>query len=333
MRRFVSAVFLSLMLTPALSFANIADRQDVQDFIILMSTKHGFDQDELIAVFSNVSIKQSIIDAMDRPAERKAWFEYRPLFITETSINNGVNYYKKHQAALERAEKEYGVPAEIIVAIIGVETRYGTNKGSYNVIDALSTLSFEYPRRSEFFTKELEEFLLLAREEKIDPLTLKGSYAGAMGTPQFMPSSYRAYAVDFANDGRRNLWENDTDAIGSVANYLKQNGWKGDQTLIIVPADIANEKQLTALQSNVIGQTKPSTSVKTLKTQGVNPSTPLDDNALVALISYENADGSNDYWIGLHNFYVITTYNRSALYAMAVYQLAQEVKQSMSVSE
>ncbi len=326
MHRSLLIIFITLILSPTLSVANVANRDDVQVFIDTMVSKHGFDQDELIAVFSNVDIKQNIIEAMDRPAERKAWHEYRPLFITNASVDNGVEYYKKHQAALERAQDQYGVPAEIIVAIIGVETRYGTNKGSYAVIDALSTLAFDYPRRSPFFTKELEEYLLLTREENIDPLSLKGSYAGAMGTPQFMPSSYRAYAVDFTSDGKRNLWDNDTDAIGSVANYLKANGWKGEESTIIVPANVSDEKQLTASHSSIIGKIKPETKIESLKQQGLTTDTPIDNNQLVALVSYENKDGSLDYWLGMHNFYVITTYNRSALYAMAVYQLAQEIK-------
>lgn len=179
-----------------------------------------------MGVFAEVQRKQSILDAISRPAERvKPWKDYRPMFITDARIARGVDFWRQHEAVLARAEQEYGVPAQYIVAIIGVETFFGRNTGNYRVIDALSTLGFDYPPRAEFFRKELREFLLLAREEQLDPLTLKGSYAGAMGLPQFMPSSFRNFAVDFDGDGHINIWNNPDDAIGSVASYFKRHGW------------------------------------------------------------------------------------------------------------
>jgi len=302
----------------ALAMAGISDREDVQQFMKKMQTKHGFTQTELVAIFDEVTIQNSIIDAMNRPAEGKPWHEYRPLFITQDSINNGVRYYSQHKEALDRAEKDFGVPAEVIVAIIGVETRYGRIKGSHSVLDALSTLAFEYPKRSPFFTKELEELLVLTKEEGIDPRTLNGSYAGAMGTPQFMPSSYRAYAIEFTGDGKRNLWTNDTDAIGSVANYFVENGWKTGQPVIF--------KAQLRDQINVKNNVKPHTPYKNYKQQGVEIDEIISDNEMTTLLSYDIENGK-EYWLGLNNFYVITLYNRSPLYALAVYQLSDAIKE------
>lgn len=308
-----------LMLLPLIASAGLADRSDVKAFIDKMVKEHQFNRADLVKVFNSTTLQPKIIEAMDRPAEAKPWYQYRPLFITEASINNGVDYYKAHEDALKRAEKTYGVPSEIIVAIIGVETRYGRVKGSYLVMDALSTLAFDYPKRSPFFTKELEEYLILTRDEGIDPLSLRGSYAGAMGTPQFMPSSYRAYAVDFTGNGKRNLWTDDTDAIGSVANYFKRNGWKTGE-FVAIPAHLSNP--------NVASKdVKPHTALKSLKKQGVKLDNPpaLNDETLATVLSYETENGQ-EYWVGLHNFYVITRYNRSPLYALAVLQLSQNIK-------
>lgn len=199
---------------------------NVDEFIAEMTRDYGFAGEQLRDLFKQAERKQAILDAISRPAERvKPWKEYRPIFLTDSRIAQGVDFWRENEAALTRAETEYGVPAEIIVAIIGVETFYGRNTGSHRVIDALSTLGFDYPPRQPFFRQQLKEFLLLTREEQVDPLTLKGSYAGAMGLPQFMPSSFRAYAVDFDGDGRIDIWNNPTDAIGSAASYFKQHGW------------------------------------------------------------------------------------------------------------
>ncbi|KAF1052868.1 MAG: Membrane-bound lytic murein transglycosylase B [Stenotrophomonas maltophilia] len=199
----------------------------VAQFVSEMTRDYGFAAEQLNSLFHDVERKQSILDAISRPAERvKTWKEYRPIFITDARISRGVDFWNQNADALARAEKEYGVPAQYIVAIIGVETFFGRNTGNYRVMDALSTLGFDYPPRADFFRKELKEFLLLAREQQVDPLSLNGSYAGAMGLPQFMPSSFRAYAVDFDGDGHINIWSDPTDAIGSVASYFHQHGWK-----------------------------------------------------------------------------------------------------------
>jgi membrane-bound lytic murein transglycosylase B len=318
MMKRLALAFALFIFTLSSAFAGLADRPDVKAFISEMVEKHGFKRSELVSIMNKATIQQSIIDAMNRPAEGKPWYQYRPIFITEQSINSGVAYYQTHKDALKRAEREYGVPAEMIVAIIGVETRYGKNKGSYSVLDALSTLAFDYPKRAPFFKSELEAFLLLTREEKIDPTTLKGSYAGAMGTPQFMPSSYRAWAVDFTGNGKRNLWDNDTDAIGSVANYFAKHGWQKNEP-------IAFKAQLSTpidIPSNVV---KPTTPFKVYKSKGVKISGKLPDEALTSLLAYDDGQ-SHEYWLGLNNFYVITKYNSSPLYALAVYQLSEEIK-------
>lgn len=316
--RSILLAFLCILSISPLAYADISKRTDVKAFIDHMVKDYGMDKKQLTAVFKQVEIKQSIIDAMNKPAEGKPWYQYRPLFVTQETIDNGVKYYQANKAALDRASKEYGVPPSIIIAIIGVETRYGKNKGSYRVIDALSTLAFEYPKRSPFFTSELEQYLLLTQEEKIDPMSIKGSYAGAMGTPQFMPSSYRLYAVDFVGDGKRNLWSNDADAIGSVANYFKAKGWKTGNA-VAFPALLANEKI-----ANKENDVTLNTTVGDLKKQGVKLNAIVSSDEKATLLVYQN-DKGKEYWVGLNNFYVITRYNRSPLYALAVYQLSQEL--------
>lgn len=215
---------------------------NVDEFIAEMTRDYGFASEQLRDLFKQAERKQAILDAISRPAERvKPWKEYRPIFLTDSRVAQGVDFWRENEAALSRAEAEYGVPAEIIVAIIGVETFYGRNTGSHRVIDALSTLGFDYPPRQPFFRQQLKEFLLLTREEQVDPLTLKGSYAGAMGLPQFMPSSFRAYAVDFDGDGHIDIWNNPTDAIGSAASYFKQHGWAAGEP-VVARAKVSGER-------------------------------------------------------------------------------------------
>jgi membrane-bound lytic murein transglycosylase B len=307
-----------IIFLPLLALADISTRPDVQAFIQEMVQKHQFSQQSLNQVFKKVEIQESIIDAMNRPAEGKPWYLYRPIFVTPKSIQDGVEYYHQHKAALTQAEKTYGVPASIIVAIIGVETRYGRNTGSYRVIDALSTLAFAYPKRAPYFRQELVEYLLLTREQHIDPLTLKGSYAGAMGIPQFMPSSYRKYAVDSHNDGKRNLWTDHNDAIASVANYFKGYGWQSGSPVAI---------KLTHVSDPSVGldNIEPKTPIGTLRAQGVRDLNGLNDKALGTVLGYQMVN-DKEYWLGLQNFYVITRYNKSPQYALAVYQLGQAIK-------
>ncbi len=298
---------------------DVAARADVQKFIGEMVEKHDFDADKLTKLFKQVELREKIVDAITRPAESKSWHQYRPIFVTKTRINEGVTFWNENRETLERAEKEYGVPPEIIVAIIGVETRYGRHKGSYRVMDSLSTLAFQYPKRSKFFRSELEQYLLLTREENIEPLTIKGSYAGAMGKPQFISSSYRHYAIDFDGDGKRDLWNNTVDAIGSVANYFKRHKWQPGNP-IVVPAVVGSNH----IQVLVKKGYKPHSTIAELRKRGATAKSKLDLNAMGALLELKTLAG-REHWIALDNFYVITRYNHSPLYAMAVYQLGQAI--------
>jgi len=306
---------------------DISQRKDVTTFIDEMVKKHDFDRNELKRLFSQTQLRQKIIDAITRPAESKPWYRYRPIFVTDKRIQGGIQFWNDNQALLEQAEQKYGVPAEIITAIIGVESFYGKHKGGYPVMDSLATLAFDYPKRSKFFRSELEQFLLMTREEKMEPTTVMGSYAGAMGQPQFIASSFRHYAVDFDNDGKRDLWHNTADVIGSVANYFKIHGWK-QNAAITTPVTVSGN-QVSALVDKGI---KPHTSIKQLLKQGVNTQESLPIGEMAALIKLENKD-SDSYWLGLDNFYVITRYNHSPLYAMAVYQLGQEIHRQRKAQE
>ncbi len=298
----------------------------VAEFVGELTRDYGFAGEQLMGLFREVERKQAILDAISRPAERvKQWKEYRPMFITDTRIARGVDFWRQHEAALARAEQEYGVPAQIIVSIIGVETFFGRNTGNYRVIDALSTLGFDYPPRAPFFRKELREFLLLAREQQVDPLTLKGSYAGAMGLPQFMPGSFRAYAVDFDGDGHINIWTDPDDAIGSVASYFKRHGWVAGQQVVsraTARGDRVDEGLSPALD--------PVMSVGELRQLGWASHDALRDDMPVTAFRLEGDNGP-EYWLGLNNFYAITRYNRSVMYAMAVYQLSESLVQARGV--
>lgn len=298
------------------------DAAQVASFIDFMAEKHGFDKAELAAIFNRAKGHEKIIEAMTRPAEGKQWFEYRPIFITDKRIDGGVQFLREHEELLHRAEQQYGVPAEIIVAIIGVETFYGRVTGSYPVLEAVSTLAFHYPKRAAFFRGELEQFLLLAREEHVDPLSLTGSYAGAMGMPQFISSSYRHYAVDFDGDGKRNIWNDVDDVVGSVANYLSENGWRRGQGVVIAAR---NGRDTDVLDKWAGAGVRPSVAVTEVKATGVVDTAALSDVDKVSVIRLQQKLAP-EYWLGLNNFYVITRYNTSPLYAMAVYQLAEQIR-------
>ncbi|WP_271412165.1 lytic murein transglycosylase B [Pseudomonas sp. Q1-7] len=290
----------------------------VAEFVAEMTRDYGFAGEQLVELFREVERKQSILDAISRPAERvKPWKEYRPIFITPARIQKGLAFWNQHAEALARAEKEYGVPAQVIVAIIGVETFYGGNTGNFRVIDALSTLGFDYPPRADFFRKQLKEFLLLAREEQVDPLMLKGSYAGAMGLPQFMPSSFRAYAVDFDGDGHIDIWKNPVDAIGSVASYFKRHGWVPGGP-VVSRAQVRGERVDEGLTQGL----DPVKNVGDLRALGWASRDVLRDDVPVTAFRLEGDEGA-EYWMGLPNFYVITRYNRSVMYAMSVHQLSE----------
>lgn len=299
----------------------------IGDFADQMVAKHGFEKSQIIYWISQAKRKENVIRLMTPPRripgkkrKRTPWYKYQRKFITSNHINNGVRYWRRNRFALERAEKEYGVPAEIIIAIIGVETLYGRNKGSFRIIDALKTLSFDYLRRADFFRQELEHFFLLAREERSDPLRLKGSYAGAFGIGQFMPSSYRRYAVDFNNDGRRDIWNNHTDAIGSVANYFNKFGWQTGEPVM----KATQVSSMNAVKNLLELKFEPNYSLAQFKRMGVKYHGDESDDTKVMFIGLTTEIG-NAYWVGFKNFYVITRYNHSKLYAMAVYQLSQEI--------
>lgn len=285
--------------------------------------EQGFEREELLLVFSSAQRQESILTAIARPAEKsKPWYEYREIFLNDKRLEQGLEFYEEHRATLERAERETGVPAEIIVAIIGVETYYGRIAGSYRVIDALSTLAFDYPPRSEFFTAELKSYLILTRQQGFDPLALKGSYAGAMGYGQFMPSSFLGYAVDFDGDGISDIWNNPVDAIGSVANYFKEHGWRQGEA-VVTGATVKGE---VPLQWFVQGRKnlQPEHTVAEFATAGVIADTPVPGDTPASAMQFELKNGY-EYWLGFHNFYVITRYNHSAMYAMCVHQLSQRI--------
>lgn len=295
-------------------------RPEIETFIGEMVDRHGFNQAELENIFSMAQFQPAIIDAISRPATSRPWYEFRTIFVNPKRIAGGVAFWDSHAETLERARRDFGIPEEIITAVIGVETFYGAQVGKHRVLDALTTLAFGYPKRAGFFRDELEQYLLLGRDQKADVLNMKGSYAGAIGIPQFMPSSYRRYAVDYDNDGRVDLSGNTADAIGSVANYLKSYGWETEQA-VVSPALVNSEIYREALFSG----NWPSYTVTDLRTLGIVPRASVQDNPYATLIELEN-NGGNEYWLGFNNFYVITRYNRSVNYAMSVLELAQEIR-------
>ncbi len=312
----------TLILGPQTVLADsYADQPQVQSFIDMMVDKNGFEQEELVAVFNEAQRREDILELMRKPAEKRLkWYEYRKIFLTPARIDGGVTFWKENADALNKAEAAFGVAPQIIVAIIGVETRYGSNTGRHRVLDALSTLAFDYPPRSEFFTAELEQYLILAREEDIEVVTTTGSYAGAMGYGQFIPSSYRNYAVDFDEDGKRDLWNNKMDIIGSVANYFSRHGWKAGSP-VAVRARVEGDQYQTILDLGY----KPNTVLDAMRHDGITPVEPMPDELVAALLSLEQKDGP-EYWLAFDNFYTITRYNHSPLYAMAVYQLSEEIR-------
>jgi membrane-bound lytic murein transglycosylase B len=284
-----------------------------------MVTKHQFDKTALDDLFETVEIKQDILKRIASPSEAMPWYKYRKIFLTDARIDAGVKFWKENADALTAAEQKYGVPPEIIIAIIGVETLFGKNTGNHRVIDALSTLAFDYPTRSQFFTGELENFLLLCRDEKMNPADPLGSYAGAMGMPQFMPSSFRTYAVDFDNDNRRDIWHNNKDVIASIGNYFAKHHWEAGQ-IVAVPVTATDNNYKSVLNSDL----KPNLRLTELESLNLIISRQIPLDRKVKLLSLEQEHGE-ELWATLDNFYVITRYNHSPLYAMAVYQLSLSI--------
>jgi membrane-bound lytic murein transglycosylase B len=306
--------------------ANYAERDDVKRFIDELVNDHGFDRAYLNKLFTRAERLDNVLESIAKPAEKTLnWKQYRPIFVTEKRTRRGHEFIEEHRATLERAEKEYGVPLEIIAAVIGVETYYGRITGSYTVFDSLTTLGFDYPPRSKFFKSELKQFLLLSNEEHIDVEDMTGSYAGAMGMPQFISSSYRRYAVDFDGDGKRDLWNSVPDVIGSVANYFSEHGWKRGQG-VVYPVKVTDTSIVREKNS-----LKPYETVANFMKQGVvlsgmdgSEKIAADDQATLLKLYGNQGD---EYWLGLQNFYVITRYNHSDMYALAVYQLSQKLKE------
>jgi membrane-bound lytic murein transglycosylase B len=301
------------------------EREDVQSFIDTMVEEHSYDRTTLVNALQAAESKQSILDAISKPAEKTlTWPSYRKIFLTPKRITAGAEFWREHEDELQRISQETGVSCEILVGIIGVETFFGRITGNYRVIDALATLAFDYPPRSKFFTNELEQFLLLVREEGMPATDATGSYAGAMGAPQFMPSSYRAYAVDSSDDGKRDIWNNWADVIGSVANYFVAHGWRADAE-IVAQATLGPNWTGTPPKNTL----KPSATVSSLSEQGVMFSTSLPDDGKSQLLTLEGSEG-DEHWVGFHNFFVITRYNHSVMYALAVHQLGQEIALEVS---
>lgn len=298
------------------------ERPEIRAFINGVAERHGLDRKQIHALLAAAEPQPRIIEAISRPAEKVApWWQYRERFLTEERVAQGARFWLEHRELLERVARERGVAPEYVVAIIGVETFYGRITGRYRVLDALATLAFDYPPRSRFFTGELESFLLLAREESVDPLTALGSYAGAMGAPQFMPSSYRRYAVDGGSDRRRDLWMQWDDVLASVANYLREHGWEpGGAVLVDCPFEPDGDFRADPRNLEL------NETVASLRAKGVSCPASLPESTPAILVPAEERAGPS-YRVGFRNFQVITRYNRSLRYAMAVHDLAQAIRQ------
>ena len=320
---------LSGLLLAASSSCLAEQHPGAEEFAKKAAAEYGLDRQHVLDILAQAEFKQSIVDAMTRPAEAKPWFQYRRIFLTDKRIDGGVKFWRENEARIALAAERFQVDPQVIVAIIGVETLYGAITGNYRVLDALATLSFYYPAtlrdRSDFFSKELMSFMVLAEEEGIPVDQATGSYAGAMGLGQFMPSSYREYAVDLNGDERRDLWSSMDDAIGSVANYLHRHGWVHGAP-VALPLSLAQGARLELVAD---GDYKPQKTMSEMTAGGFISATPVAADERVTIIRLEEED-SAAYWLGFNNFYVITRYNRSPLYAMAVHQLSEEIRRRMS---
>ncbi len=314
------------LLVLGVSFSTLAQapgriklKPEVESFIARMVQQYQFEESSLRQAFAQLKSNESIVKAINAPATSKPWFAFKDIFVTPTRTAGGVAFWNEHAELLKRARDIYGVPEEIIVSIIGVETIYGKRTGSFRVIEALYTLGFELPARATYFRGEMEQFLLLTRENSLDPLVVKGSFAGALGMPQFMPTSYRKFAVDFDSDGKIDLWNSLPDIIGSVAHYLHYFGWVGGQP-IVVPARLSGTDYKEIVEKGY----KPHMTLAQMALKGVEPTEEVPADLLAGLFALELEQGP-DYWLALNNFYVITRYNRSKNYAMAIYLLAQAI--------
>ena len=326
--RMLGAGFIFLYASLGYADAALVARPEVQTFIKSMVDQHGFQQKQLTDVLIQAQYQPKIIESMDRPYEKKTWDIYKSLFLTPERVTAGLDFWRDNKATLARAEKVFGVPAPVIVAIIGVETLYGKHQGTYRVLDALTTLAFNYPKRSEFFTKELKEYLLLCRDHHVSPTQYMGSYAGAMGKPQFMPSSYRFYAVDFSGNKRPNLMSNDEDVIGSVANYFHQHGWKMHEE-VVQPAYVRGSRYKSLAMNSKFADYE----YQRLLKAGVRPAKRDSTHPQKAGVIELMTNAGQEYWFAYPNFYVITRYNTSPQYALVVYLLSQQLYARRAVAE
>jgi membrane-bound lytic murein transglycosylase B len=309
-----------LMIGTSLAATSFSHRADVSAFIDDMVKNDQFDRSTLTTLFDHVTLQPEILVKMSSPIEAKSWDQYSRLFITEKRIAEGVSYWTEHADTLAAVEKQYGVPTPVIVSILGIETNYGKTQGNYPVFDTLTTLAFDSPSRNHFFKSELKHFLLLARENHFDPNSLRGSYAGAIGQPQFMPSSYRQYAVDFKQNQQKDLLGSSEDSIASIANFLKKHGWQPQQQ-IVTPATLQKTHNKKYLKKT----TRPKVSVATLEKNGIQPQQKTPP-AMKAMVITLNPQTQPQYWLGFENFYVIMRYNPRVNYAMAVYQLSEKIR-------
>lgn len=324
--KFPAFLLVLAAISPSLQAAgDYTDHPGVEAFVDDMARKHAFDADRIRQWLGEARHQPRIIELISTPAERTLeWHEYRAIFIKPERVVQGVAFLQEYRAAFERAEAEFGIPREIIAAVIGVETWYGRYLGPHRVLDSLTTLAFDYPPRSRFFRSELEQFFLMVREQGFDPAELKGSYAGAMGYGQFISSSYRHYAVDFDGDGVADIFDNPVDAIGSVANYFDEHHWRpGGPVAMRLGDDIQVPDRL------VTRELKPRFTVSDYRTAGVDVPDSLAGDEPARILRVEGADGPQ-WWLTCHNFYVITRYNHSHLYAMAVHELAGELEQGLA---
>ena len=324
--QFAAAMVVTVLATGVTRADGFDPQSEIAPFVEEMRIAHHIDAEMADALLRQAVVLPGVVDAISRPAEAKPWRDYRPIFLTEKRVAGGVGFWRTHRTTLERAEQSFGVPAEVVTAIIGVETFYGARAGRLRVLDSLATLAFRYPRRAEFFRRELAHFLLLVDEEHLDALAIKGSYAGAMGIPQFISSSYRSYAVDFDGDDRRDLIGNPTDAIGSVASYLARHGWRAGEPVAAVAA-VSGDRIDALLEAGL----KPHTPISEMESSGVSVQGAIPADLPGALIELHGADGT-EHWVGTRNFYAITRYNHSKLYAMAVHQLAVRIREEFEIA-
>ena len=313
---------LALTIPTDAKAGSFAQREDVREFIEEMRKKHGFDSSRLARLFSQAQPQPKALKAIMPPADPsvRSWQAYRGRFIEPSRIEGGLRFWEANSQTLDAAQSIYGVPGEIIVAIIGIETIYGRNAGKFPAFATLATLAFDYPPRAELFRSELEALLLLARDSRRNPLTYMGSYAGALGIPQFLPSSIRNWGVDFDGDGQVDLAASTIDAIGSVANFLASHGWETGSP-IAAPANVAGEGFAELINAGILPRFLP----EEMTAYGVSPAADAPQLPC-ALIDLGTPSGTTEYWLGYRNFYVITRYNRSSFYAMAVYALSRELR-------